>query len=71
MMVLGIFLYHSLLEGTWGKTIGKKICGIVVLREYMKSRKLNRTLGYSFVVIAEKLKMILEIGLVVRKWIDF
>jgi uncharacterized RDD family membrane protein YckC len=33
MMVLGIFLYHSLLEGTWGKTIGKKICGIVVLKE--------------------------------------
>ena len=33
MMVLGIFLYHSLLEGTWGKTIGKKICGIVVLNE--------------------------------------
>src|SRR4030067_1107613 len=33
MMVLGIFLYHSLLEGTWGKTIGKKICGIVDLKE--------------------------------------
>lgn len=27
------FLYHSLLEGLWGKTLGKKLCGIVVLGE--------------------------------------
>ena len=33
VMVLGSFLYHSLLEGLWGKTIGKKICGIVVLKD--------------------------------------
>ena len=33
VMVLGNFLYHSLLEGLWGKTIGKKICGIVVLKD--------------------------------------
>lgn len=32
-MVLGGFLYHSLLEGIWGKTIRKKICGIIVLKE--------------------------------------
>jgi uncharacterized RDD family membrane protein YckC len=33
VMLLGSFLYHSLLEGLWGKTIGKKICGIVVLKD--------------------------------------
>jgi uncharacterized RDD family membrane protein YckC len=32
MLVIG-FLYFSLLEGTWGKTIGKKICGIAVLKD--------------------------------------
>ena len=32
MLVVG-FLYFSLLEGIWGKTIGKKICGIVVLKD--------------------------------------
>lgn len=31
--MLGSFLYRSLAEGIWGKTIGKKICGIVVLRD--------------------------------------
>jgi uncharacterized RDD family membrane protein YckC len=33
VMLFGTFLYHSLLEGLWGKTIGKKICGIVVLKD--------------------------------------
>jgi len=33
VMFLGGFLYHSLLEGLWGKTIGKNICGIIVLKE--------------------------------------
>jgi uncharacterized RDD family membrane protein YckC len=33
VMFLGGFLYHSLLEGLRGKTIGKKICGIIVLKE--------------------------------------
>jgi uncharacterized RDD family membrane protein YckC len=33
VMLLGSFLYHSLLEGLWGKTIGKKVCGIVVLKD--------------------------------------
>lgn len=32
-LVIGGFLYHSLLEGLWGKTLGKKICGIVVLKD--------------------------------------
>jgi uncharacterized RDD family membrane protein YckC len=32
MLVVG-FLYFSLLEGIWGKTVGKKICGIVVLKD--------------------------------------
>jgi len=32
MLVVG-FLYFSILEGIWGKTIGKKICGIVVLKD--------------------------------------
>jgi uncharacterized RDD family membrane protein YckC len=32
MLVVGCF-YFSLLEGIWGKTIGKKICGIVVLKD--------------------------------------
>jgi uncharacterized RDD family membrane protein YckC len=36
MMLVGYF-YRSLLEGIWGKTIGKKICGIVVLKDdFMK-----------------------------------
>jgi uncharacterized RDD family membrane protein YckC len=32
-LVVGGFLYHSLLEGLRGKTLGKKICGIVVLKD--------------------------------------
>ena len=32
-LILANFLYHSLLEGIYGKTIGKKICGIVVLKD--------------------------------------
>ncbi|MEW6003195.1 MAG: RDD family protein [Nitrospirota bacterium] len=32
MMLVGYF-YRSLLEGVWGKTIGKKICGIIVLKD--------------------------------------
>lgn len=32
MMVVSYF-YRSLSEGIWGKTVGKKICGIVVLKE--------------------------------------
>jgi len=32
-MVLVSYFYYSLLEGIWGKTIGKKICGIVVLKD--------------------------------------
>lgn len=43
-ILLGSFLYHSLLEGTWGKTIGKKICGIIVLKEDFK----KCTLGIAF-----------------------
>ena len=31
--VLVSYFYYSLLEGIWGKTIGKKICGIVVLKD--------------------------------------
>ena len=27
------FLYHSFLEGLWGKTIGKMICSIIVLKD--------------------------------------
>jgi hypothetical protein len=30
--VIGGFLYHSLLEGLFGATLGKKICGIIVLK---------------------------------------
>jgi uncharacterized RDD family membrane protein YckC len=33
VIFLGNFLYHSLLEGLWGKTIGKKLCSIVVLKD--------------------------------------
>ncbi len=32
-LFIGSFLYHSLLEGLYGKTIGKKLCGIVVLKD--------------------------------------
>lgn len=32
-LISGGFLYHSLLEGLWGKTLGKKLCGIVVLKD--------------------------------------
>jgi uncharacterized RDD family membrane protein YckC len=32
-MILVGYFYYSLLEGIWGKTIGKKICGIVVLKD--------------------------------------
>ncbi|HWR58191.1 MAG TPA: RDD family protein, partial [Thermodesulfovibrionales bacterium] len=32
-LLLGSFLYHSLLEGLWGRTVGKRLCGIVVLSD--------------------------------------
>ncbi len=32
-MLIGGFLYHSILEGVFGKTLGKKICGIKVVRD--------------------------------------
>ncbi len=32
-MLLVCYFYRSLLEGIWGKTIGKRICGIVVLKD--------------------------------------
>ncbi len=31
-LFLGAFLYHSLLEGLFGQTLGKKLCGILVLK---------------------------------------
>jgi uncharacterized RDD family membrane protein YckC len=33
MMMLVCYFYRSLSEGIWGKTIGKKICGIIVLKD--------------------------------------
>ena len=42
VMFLGSFLYHSLLEGLWGKTIGKKICGIVVLKDDFSKCSIGR-----------------------------
>ncbi len=41
-MVLSNFLYHSLLEGLWGKTIGKKISGIIVLKDDFSKCTLGR-----------------------------
>ncbi len=32
-MILVGYFYYSLLEGIWGKTIGKKICGVIVLKD--------------------------------------
>jgi uncharacterized RDD family membrane protein YckC len=32
LLFVGNFLYHSLLEGLYGQTLGKKICGIRVLK---------------------------------------
>jgi uncharacterized RDD family membrane protein YckC len=31
--MVGVLLYYSLLEGIWGRTLGKRLCGIVVLKE--------------------------------------
>src|SRR4030067_3627770 len=42
VMFLGSFLYHSLLEGLWGKTIGKKICGIIVLKDDFSKCSIGR-----------------------------
>jgi len=41
MLAIG-FLYFSLLEGTWGTTIGKKVCGIVVLKDNFTKCTLSR-----------------------------
>jgi uncharacterized RDD family membrane protein YckC len=32
-LVVGTYLYYSLLEGLYGRTLGKKLCGIRVLKE--------------------------------------
>jgi uncharacterized RDD family membrane protein YckC len=32
LFLVGGFLYHSLLEGLYGQTLGKKLCGIRVLK---------------------------------------
>jgi uncharacterized RDD family membrane protein YckC len=41
-MVLFKFLYFSFLEGLWGKTAGKWICGIMVLRDDFTRCSLGR-----------------------------
>src|SRR4030042_5007185 len=33
LIILGSFFYYSILEGLWGKTIGKMMCGIIVLKD--------------------------------------
>ncbi len=33
LFIVGGYLYHSLLEGLFGQTLGKKLCGIRVLKE--------------------------------------
>ena len=43
MLLVGYF-YFSLLEGIWGKTIGKKICGIVVLKDNFTKCTLSKGL---------------------------
>jgi uncharacterized RDD family membrane protein YckC len=42
IIFLGNFLYHSLLEGLWGKTVGKKLCGIVVLKDDFSKCSIGR-----------------------------
>jgi uncharacterized RDD family membrane protein YckC len=42
--IVGVLLYYSLLEGIWGKTLGKRLCGIVVLKEDFT----NCTVGRAF-----------------------
>lgn len=32
-LILGNLIYHWLLEGIYGKTLGKKLCGIIVLKD--------------------------------------
>ncbi len=43
MIIVGYF-YYSLLEGIWGKTLGKKICGIVVLKDNFTKCTLSKGL---------------------------
>jgi uncharacterized RDD family membrane protein YckC len=40
--MIGVLLYYSFLEGIWGKTIGKRLVGIVVLREDFTKCTLGR-----------------------------
>ncbi len=44
VMTLVGYFYYSLLEGIWGKTIGKKICGIVVLKDNFTKCTLSKGL---------------------------
>jgi len=54
-LVMGGFFYHSLLEGLWGKTLGKKICGIVVLKDDFTPCTLGRGFIRNIMRIADSL----------------
>jgi len=43
-MMLACYFYRSLLEGIWGRTIGKKICGIVVLKDDFTKCNISKAL---------------------------
>jgi uncharacterized RDD family membrane protein YckC len=36
ILPLMIFVYHVLSEGLWGQTLGKRLCGIAVMDQYMQ-----------------------------------
>jgi uncharacterized RDD family membrane protein YckC len=53
VMLLAAYTYRSLLEGIWGKTLGKKICGIVVLKDDFTKCNIPRALLRNFLRIVD------------------
>jgi uncharacterized RDD family membrane protein YckC len=52
-----LFTYHALAEGLWGQTLGKRLCGIIVMDQTLKSCTMLQS------VIRNLLRLIDGIGL--------
>jgi uncharacterized RDD family membrane protein YckC len=63
-MLLVSYFYHSLLEGIWGKTIGKKICGIVVLKDDFTKCNISKGLLRNLMRVVDVFVFYYLVGLV-------
>lgn len=55
LYLIGGYLYHCLLEGLWGRTIGKRLCGIMVLKDDFTRCTLGRAFLRNLIRIIDNL----------------